>query len=278
MTDSKRAADCIKVKIRRLSSYSHLWISYNEESKSLINADTGATIAKIRSYDDGRAFEGFGSGKAYISFEAKGVKKDIVFTLKKAASNVITTDSNDYASPVFLENPEYKAIYVSYAGHSVTFPKMEAFDLLDKNVTVTLKVYDDEGTVIYEGTDAYTLHIGKAGEYTADYTVYDSNGNRKLQQSTVYVADTEAPQIRVSGIKAAVKAGEEITLPTAEITDNATPAEEIASYIYVIKGNNRKQLAGKTYKFTEAGEYIIRYVAYDSYQNYTVAEFTINCK
>lgn len=108
---------------------------------------------------------------------------------------MITTDSNDYASPVFLENPEYKAIYVSYAGHSVTFPKMEAFDLLDKNVTVTLKVYDDEGTVIYEGTDAYTLHIGKAGEYTADYTVYDSNGNRKLQQSTVYVADTEAPQI-----------------------------------------------------------------------------------
>lgn len=278
MTDSKRAADCIKVKIRRLSSYSHLWISYNEESKSLINADTGATIAEIRSYDDGRAFEGFGSGKAYISFEAKGVKKDIVFTLKKAASNVITTDSNDYASPVFLENPEYKAIYVSYAGHSVTFPKMEAFDLLDKNVTVTLKVYDDEGTVIYEGTDAYTLHIGQAGEYTADYTVYDSNGNRKLQQSTVYVADTEAPQIRVSGIKAAVKAGEEITLPTAEITDNATPAEEIASYIYVIKGNNRKQLAGKTYKFTEAGEYIIRYVAYDSYQNYTVAEFTITCK
>ena len=157
-------------------------------------------------------------------------------------------------------------------------PKMEAFDLLDKNVTVTLKVYDDEGTVIYEGTDAYTLHIGKAGEYTADYTVYDSNGNRKLQQSTVYVADTEAPQIRVSGIKAAVKTGEEITLPTAEITDNATPAEEIASYIYVIKGNNRKQLAGKTYKFTEAGEYIIRYVAYDSYQNYTVAEFTITCK
>lgn len=84
MTDSKRAADCIKVKIRRLSSYSHLWISYNEESKSLINADTGATIAQIRSYDDGRAFEGFGSGKAYISFEAKGVKKDIVFTLKKS--------------------------------------------------------------------------------------------------------------------------------------------------------------------------------------------------
>ena len=96
----------------------------------------------------------------------------------RIALNMITTDSNDYASPVFLENPEYKAIYVSYAGHSVTFPKMEAFDLLDKNVTVTLKVYDDEGTVIYEGTDAYTLHIGKAGEYTADYTVYDSNGNQ----------------------------------------------------------------------------------------------------
>ena len=37
-------------------------------------------------------------------------------------------------------------------------------------------------------------------------------------------------------------------------------------------------LLGDTYKFTEAGEYKIRYSAYDKNQNYTVVEFTVICK
>ena len=99
-----------------------------------------------------------------------------------------------------------------------------------------------------------------------------------MQQSTIYVTDFESPVIKVSGIKSSVKAGEEITLPVAEITDNETAADQITSYVYVIKGNNRKSLIGGTYKFTEAGEYKIRYVAYDAHQNYTVVEFTVTCR
>ena len=75
-----------------------------------------------------------------------------------------------------------------------------------------------------------------------------------------------------------VKVGDEITLPKATITDNDTPQDKILSYVYVVKGNNRKQIVGDTYKFTTAGEYKIRYVAYDANQNYTVVEFTVVCK
>ena len=278
ITDSKWAEDCVIVKIKRLNTYKSLWISYDEEKKSIVDADTGTILVTIESYADGRAFEGFKSGKAYISFEVSRVRNDIDFTLKRVGSNVITTDSIDYASPTFLPNSEYKALGVAYIGHTVIFPKMEAFDLLDKNVTVKLKITDGEGNTVYEGDGGYALKIEKSGEYAAEYTVRDSNGNRKTQLSTIYVADIEAPQITVSGIKANVKVGEEISLPAAEITDNATPAEEITSYIYVLKGNNRKQLIEGTYKFTEAGEYKIRYVAFDAYQNYTVVEFTVHCK
>ena len=79
-------------------------------------------------------------------------------------------------------------------------------------------------------------------------------------------------------MKKTVKVGEEITLPKAEITDNDTAADKILSYVYVLKGNFRKELVGEIYKFTEAGEYKIRYVAYDANQNYTVVEFTVICK
>ena len=199
------------------------------------------------------------------------------FTLRKIASNIITTDSFDYASPVFIANNDYRAVYVSYIGHSVYLPELKAFDLLDNNPTVTLTLYDENG-VIYQGKGGYTFNITKSGEYMAEYTATDSNGNAKPQISTIYVSDQVSPVINVSGVKTTVKVGEEISLPKAEITDNDTPADKITAYIYVIKGNYQKKLISETYKFEEAGEYVIRYVAYDKNQNYTVVEFTVICK
>ena len=277
ITDSKTASDCVKVKIKRLASYENLWIAYDDENKSLINGDNGAVLEQISSYADGRTFEGFKSGKAYISFEVNGVKKQIELTLRKIASNIITTDSTDYAAPVFYTDNDYRAVYVSYIGHSVYLPELKAFDLLDNDVTVTLTLYDDSG-IIYQGKGGYTFNITKSGEYMAEYYATDSYGNTKPQVSTIYVADQVSPVIKVSGIKARVSVGEEIALPVAEISDNDTATDKITSYIYVVKGNNEKKLVSGSYKFEEAGKYIIRYAAYDKNQNYTVVEFTVICK
>lgn len=277
MTDAKNASDKVMVRIRRLSSYDSLYISYDDATGSVFYGESGEESEKITSYSDGRTFAGFRSGKAYISFEVRGVKKDTEFVLRKIASNAITTDSSDYAAPEFLTNNDYRAVYVSYIGHSIYLPELKAFDVLDNDVTVTLTLYGDDGT-IYEGKGGYTFDITKSGEYMAEYVAVDSYGNQKPQISTIYVGDLESPVIKVSGIKATVKVGQEITLPKAKITDNDTSAEEITSYVYVVKGNNQKKLLGDTYKFTEAGEYKIRYSAYDKNQNYTVVEFTVICK
>ena len=277
LTDGKNAADCVKIKIKRLSSYENLWLAYDDETRSLIDSENGTVLEEIVSYTDGRTFEGFRSGKAFVSFEVENVKKQMEFTLRKIASNIITTDSFDYASPVFIANNDYRAVYVSYIGHSVYLPELKAFDLLDNNPTVTLTLYDENG-VIYQGKGGYTFNITKSGEYMAEYTATDSNGNAKPQISTIYVSDQVSPVINVSGVKTTVKVGEEISLPKAEITDNDTPADKITAYIYVIKGNYQKKLISETYKFEEAGEYVIRYVAYDKNQNYTVVEFTVICK
>ena len=277
MTDAKNASDKVMVRIRRLSSYDSLYISYDDATGSVFYGESGEESEKITSYSDGRTFAGFRSGKAFISFEVRGVKKDTEFVLRKIASNAITTDSSDYAAPEFLTNNDYRAVYVSYIGHSIYLPELKAFDILDNDVTVTLTLYGDDGT-IYEGKGGYTFDITKSGEYMAEYVAVDSYGNQKPQISTIYVGDLESPVIKVSGIKATVKVGQEITLPKAKITDNDTSAEEITSYVYVVKGNNQKKLLGDTYKFTEAGEYKIRYSAYDKNQNYTVVEFTVICK
>ena len=277
LTDSENAEDCVRIKIKRLSSYSNLYLSYNDETRTVTNADIGAVIEEIKNYADGRTFEGFKSGKAYVSFEINDVKKAVEFSLRKVASGIITTDSEDYASPVFMPHDDFRAVYISYIGHSVYLPKLSAFDLLDPDVKITLKIYDEESKV-YEGEGGYNLEITKSGEYIAEYVAIDENGNKKTQMCSITVGDMVSPVISVADIKGVVSVGEELTLPVAEITDNDTPSEDILSYVYVIKGNNRKEFAGETYKFTEAGEYIVRYVAYDANQNFAVVEFKIICK
>ena len=278
ITDGKNADDCAKVRIKRLSSYNTLSISYDDKTHSLINSNDKSVLEQIKSYADGRTFEGFKSGKAYISFEVRDIKKQAVFTLKKVASTAITADSTDYAPPVFFSDNDFRSAYVSYIGHSVYLPELKAFDLLEDDIAVTLTIFDENGADVYNGKGGYTFNITESGEYSCRYEAIDSYGNRKRQDVSITVADQVSPVVKVSGIKAKVSVGEEIVLPEAEISDNNTATAKITSYIYVLKGNNEKKLISGSYKFEEAGKYIIRYVAYDNNQNYTVVEFTVICK
>ena len=277
LTDSVNAADRIEVKINKLTVYPNLNLSYDDASRSIVDKKNG-TIIPVTTFADGRKFTGFGSGAAYVSFALKGVKKDVTLTVNKIASTVVSNGNSDETPPDIIVAPEFRRTYVSYIGHKVYLPEMTAFDLFDKNVSVRLKVTKPDGTVLFNGKGGYTLDVTESGEYGVEYVATDASDNIRKRVSSVYVTDLVAPVINVSGVKANVKAGEEITLPKATITDNDTPEEKIVRYVYVIKGNNRKQIVGDTYKFTSAGEYKIRYVAYDANQNYTVVEFAVNCR
>lgn len=278
ITDSKNAAEKIKVKIYAFTSYDKIWFSYDDETKSVVNKLNGSVIESIKTYADGTKFNGFGSGKAYVSFEFKDVVKDVVLVVTKVGSTTVTTGNVDFTPPVIEKTADFRAVYVSSLGNKVNLPKLTAFDLLDKNVTVTLTVVKPDGTLVYKGNEGYTLEVTESGEYSVEYTATDSAGNIRRLVSSVYVTDIVSPVIEVNGIAASVKVGDEITLPKATITDNDTAADKILSYVYVVKGNNRKQIVGDTYKFTAAGVYKIRYVAYDANQNFTIVEFTVECK
>ena len=278
LTDSERAADAVKIKIKRLASYDNLYLRYDDEDKTIKNFVDDTVLAEIKTYADGRAFGGFKSGAAYVSFEVEGIRGAVELSLTNVGSNNVTVDGQDYAPPLFLTNADFKSIFVSYTGRKVYLPEMKAFDLLDANPSVRIKVTAPDGSAVYSGEGGYVLEIAQSGTYRVEYVATDNNSNVTRKTATVYALDVESPVIKVSGVKSSVKVGEELVLPKAEITDNSTAAEDIVSYVYVIYGNNRKQLVGETYTFKEAGEYKIRYVAYDSNQNYSVTEFTVICR
>jgi len=278
VTDSKNAAEKIRINISRLTSLGSVWLSYDEATASIVNRNDKKTLATIENYADGTKFAGFSSGNVYVSFEFTGVVKDIYLSLTKVGSSVVTTGSKDETPPTFVSDPDFRSVYVTNLGHKVYLPEMRAFDLIDKNVSVTLTVRKPDGSIAFEGKGGYALDVTESGEYSVEYTARDYSGNIRKLMSGVDVIDLESPVVKVKGMKKTVKVGEEITLPKAEITDNDTAADKILGYVYVMKGNFRKELVGETYTFTEAGEYKIRYVAYDANQNYTVVEFTVICK
>lgn len=277
ITDSVNANDRIEVGINKLTLYPNLNLVYDDATHSIVDKKNG-TVIPVTAYADGRKFYGFGSGAAYVSFALKGVKKDVTLTINKIGSTVVSNGNIDETPPEFIIAPEFRTVYVSYIGHKVYLPEMTAFDLFDKAASVRLKVTKPDGTVLFNGKGDYTLDVTESGEYGVEYVATDSSDNIRKRVSSVYVTDLVSPVIEVSGVKANVRIGEEITLPKAAITDNDTPEGKIVSYVYVVKGNNRKQIVGDTYMFTSAGEYKIRYVAYDANQNYTVVEFAVNCR
>ena len=70
LTDSKRADQKIEIPVKKFGDLYHA--EYNANKKAILG-QSGEVIYEIKSYADGRKFEGFDSGKAYIGVELYSV-------------------------------------------------------------------------------------------------------------------------------------------------------------------------------------------------------------
>ena len=278
LTDMKNAADKVEVKLGKIGS--SFYVKYDEAKSALVDIDE-KIFAELGYYADGRKFEGFKSGRAYISVVFDGIDGETEIILDVIGSHNVTTATGDLGAPVFLDNDKYRSVNVSYIGQTVELPLMKAYDLLDSSVVVFLRITAPDKTVVFSGemTKSYILKTDKYGTYNVRYIASDSAGNAKPLVCSVYCMDITPPEIEVGKMPSSVRVGETLTLPEATITDNAAAKEKILSYVYVCYGNNIRTLVTTgSYTFKEAGEYIIRYVAYDEFENYAIAEFTVICK
>ena len=149
--------------------------------------------------------------------------------------------------------------------------------MFGSSAPVTFKVTAPDKKVVLTGSadKQYSFVTEKYGRYRIEYQA----GSADAIMTTVYCYDIVAPEIKVGKLPASVKVGTTLTLPEAEYSDNDTVNEKLLSYVYVLYGNNIKELVKNgSYTFKTAGKYTIRYVVYDEYQNYTVAEFTVTAR
>lgn len=269
-TDSKKADQKIEIPVIKFgTSY---YAKYDAQKSAIVNED-GEVIYNIEHYTDGRKFEGFDSGKAYISVELRDVKEESVVTFYKVGSRRITARrlSNTVE---FLTSDDYRSAMISYVGDTVETDVVTAYDLFGSSVPVTFEVTAPNGDVVLSGKadKQYSFKTEAFGDYSIEYF---AEGAESIL-TAVFCYDIVPPEIKVGKIPASVAVGTTLTLPEAEYSDNNTSKDELLSYVYVLYGNNLKALIKDgTYTFKTAGKYTIRYVVYDEYQNYTVAEFTV---
>lgn len=278
LTDMKNAADKAEIKLGKIGS--SFYVKYDEALSALVDIDE-KVFAEIKYYADGRKFEGFKSGRAYLTVVFEGIEGETQIVLDVIGTHNVTTATEDFGAPVFLDNDKYRSVNLAYMGQTVELPLMKAFDLFDSSAVVFLTITAPDKTVVFSGemTKPYVLKTDKYGTYNVRYVASDAAGNARPLVCSVYCMDITPPEIEVGKMPSSVKAGETLTLPEAKITDNATATEKILSYVYVYYGNNiRTLVTNGSFTFKEAGEYTIRYVAYDEFENYTIAEFTVICK
>ena len=165
----------------------------------------------------------------------------------------------------------------------------KGYDVLSSSPTaVTVTVTLSTGTsteVIYDNVAANEnreLLLDKYGYYTVTYKANNKFMPAFTQYVTINVIDEVAPSLTVEGtIASEYSVNDTITLPAMNVEDNRPDYGKnvTTKYIFVVRQMRRESFSeGDTYTFTEAGNYQIRYVAYDASFNRTIKTFDIVVK
>lgn len=258
------------------SSVRKFSVKYDYKTQTLVDVK-GNLICEVTSYANGRAFDGFSSGKAYLSLKLDEINGLSQIKLVNLCTQSFSNMPKDRTKPnVFTP----KSRLFADINTVVTLKNLEIFDILDDDLRLKLNVTSPSGKTVVDEyiTDDYQITVDEYGKYQVKYTAYDSSGNYEDSYATqIEVVDRIAPTLSVTNVPANVKKGETVSLPTPNATDNFD--DEPTTWIMVSYGNFRNEYVtdGK-YRFNETGTYYVKYKAVDSTGNYCIITYTVVCE
>lgn len=286
-------------KINYAESKGILSFAYSPNGGKVIDT-SGDSIATITVYDNGKDFAGF-SDMIYFDLEFVDVEKESSIHLTQICNQSMGYNKSslekakDEISPIIVLDDVM--LLRQDLGSMAKIPTAKAFDVLSSITTFTLTV-ELEGKVIASGNpeEPLDLKLDKAGYYSVTYFAEDANGNTYLDPYLILVADTTAPTLKVKdNLKDTYKVGDKIKIPTYSATDNdencyiqvmvLLPDNEMRFLHYSKNGEvtslldredntfgNEFKAGPDTFVAIKKGKYVLRFVAYDDYYNYTVKE------
>lgn len=243
---------------------------------------------------DGKTFNGFTSGRVYVTVTFNGItdKASMMFarigtqmlyaTYDEEEEAPVMMPFEDIIDPTIVFSSDIKDAY--FINQTVEVPAATGYDVLSPYVAVYVTVKDPDGTKIYDNvlaTEGLSFELESRGRYTITYEAEDSSENSTRKPFTIRAKDDTAPTVTISATKLQGKVGEKVTLPTALVLDDID--QEPRLYIMIVTphativtlGERTNENAIDSYTFTEKGTYYIRYYALDASYNVTMTDIPV---
>lgn len=202
-------------------------LGYNQA----LNALYGANEVWFTPTEDlaGNEFNGFPSGKAYITVGFNGVDSLAKIKLYNINNQTLYNFKKDTAKPQIIADA---AIGQVAAGEIVTISPAMLDDVLDPVLQCSLTVTDPNGNVVkaidgtlLDGTcdvyAEYQIKVDEYGEYFILYEAKDSTNSRSTMYSYGFtVIDLVSPEVDFETKVVFAKVGDTVKVATPNISDN----------------------------------------------------------
>ena len=261
--------------------YDSVSVSYSHGGALTVN---GVEICTLKTYDSGRAFDGFDGGKVKVSFKVAGVSGGAKFILNTAANQSFNTYTQRYdeVMPVAGIMGDVSRDFVK--GSEFEFPRVVFGDVLSREVTGKVSVFAPDGTAVVNGAgldERLLFTLGSYGYYRFEYTLTDGDFNTGKRIFRVFVADVTPPVISFDGsMVSSASVGGSLTVPTVTVTDDNTTDSETEYYIYVKNPDTllTRVQEGDVVKFDMVGSYALIVYAVDGSGNiaYEIKEIKVS--
>lgn len=260
---------------------------YDNVYKRIV-CDNGSEISIDKTLA-GDKFEGFKSGKIYLSFIFDNVYDTSVFMIKEICEQKFNESIlNDVYDPIIVPLDSIGGIY--YKNKEIVIPRAVAYDVLSANTTLKMTVSyqsnfeiarDVNGTTL-ENVDPLKKWVIKTDKYESfivKLTAYDRTGRDTSYTYIIATRDLTPPTITLKedAVKE-VNVGEQIKVPSFTVVDDVKETECETTVWYVTPGNVTYKYNGRYIQADEKGYYRIKILAYDASGNMSVKEYYVLVK
>jgi hypothetical protein len=241
--------------------------------------------------DNGNAFNGFPSGRVYMSVEALDAKAGAKYLVEQIDNHIIGARDRDAAKPRIAISGEYGGMLEVKSEYVVG--KAVASDVIDPNVTCTVTVTKPNGEVMTDvnglllqdvtADEEYVIKLVDYGQYQVTYKSTDWANNNGVTKYSVNVFDQKAPKVSFKNTwVTTAKVGDALVLPELVISDNYSTESELSVYrmvrnpydVLTVFGTDTP---GVAYRFTfkYKGDYKFIFVVTDAAGNQTYLEHVV---
>ena len=232
-------------------------------------------------------FEGFPSGKMYLSFGFGGVSGKSEIEVYSINNHAFIEASGDYFAPQIWFNVSTQNTFK--INETIELFKIECGDVLDANVDWYLDVISpseqyvtsEQGVLLqnYKGdTKGISFRLTEYGEYFVIVVAVDGSENGQVYNYSITVSDCIAPTATLAQkIPKNLKVGEAFTVSEVIVTDDVSSADKckVNVLLFGLNGDFHELEIGKAYNLQEKGVYYLYYMITDEAGNVLMISKTI---